>query len=325
MEEGKNHNSIQQQAILEHVRDQALANYQIGLREEINTLVRSQHFRTLQEAIAGASSEEKIKGLNDRHRAYQRDKKTDSNYYSSRNLRNPAPQCGKCGKTGHIGQNCRTSRYANKFSLPRAEKPAGINTVEKFCTYCKKAGHNREECWILNGRPDKNTRPRAKREMENKTKRVNSAIKVRNQRSKRNSDSEEASSTSSEEEEGTKTRRTRPAIEHQITQVTGHHANSGLRLITLPINEIKKGRINLLLDTGATLTLIKVGNLKGATPITEKPLTHRSDGPSNKNHRKNKGNRIDRRQRNKTHRVHREGRLPYRLCRNTGYGFPAKA
>ncbi|XP_018407676.1 PREDICTED: uncharacterized protein LOC108783574 [Cyphomyrmex costatus] len=201
MEEGKNHNSIQQQAILEHVRDQALANYQIGLREEIKTLVRSQHFRTLQEVIAGASSEEKIKGLNDRHRAYQRDKKTDSNYYSPRNLRNPTPQCGKCGKTGHIGQNCRTSRYANKFSLPRAEKRAGINIVEKFCTYCKKAGHNREECWTLNGRPDKNTRPRAKREMENKTKRVNSAVKVRNQRSKRNSDSEEASSTSSEDEE----------------------------------------------------------------------------------------------------------------------------
>ncbi|KYN50275.1 hypothetical protein ALC62_08908, partial [Cyphomyrmex costatus] len=58
--------------------------------------------------------------------------------------------------------------------------------------------------------------------------------------------------------------------------VTGHHTN-GLRLITLPIKEMKKGRINILFDTGATLTLIK-----------------------NQNYWKNKGNNIDRRQRSTT-------------------------
>ncbi|KYN18580.1 hypothetical protein ALC57_09109, partial [Trachymyrmex cornetzi] len=54
--------------------------------------------------------------------------------------------------------------------------------------------------------------------------------------------------------------------------VTGKYANTGLRLVTLPIKKMKKDRINLLLDTGATLTLIKVGNLKGETLIREKPM-----------------------------------------------------
>jgi len=30
-----------------------------------------------------------------------------------------------------------------------------MNTVEKYCTHCKKAGYNRKEYWILYGRPEK--------------------------------------------------------------------------------------------------------------------------------------------------------------------------
>jgi len=39
--------------------------------------------------------------------------------------------------------------------LPKAEKPAEVNTIEKYCTYCKKAGHKREDFWSLNRRPRK--------------------------------------------------------------------------------------------------------------------------------------------------------------------------
>jgi len=47
----------------------------------------------------------------------------------------------------HYDKYCRTSRYANRYTLPRAEEPAGINTVDKFCT--KKTGHRKNECWSL--------------------------------------------------------------------------------------------------------------------------------------------------------------------------------
>jgi len=67
-------------------------------------------------------------------------------------------------------------------------------------------------------------------------------------------------------------RATRAAREHQVTQVTGSGTATGLHFITLPIQETKKGRMSFLLDTGATLTLIKVGHLKGDTLIREKQL-----------------------------------------------------
>jgi len=37
--------------------------------------------------------------------------------------------------------------------------------MEKYCTYCKKAGHKREDCWSLNGRPGKE-RTTTKKEIE---------------------------------------------------------------------------------------------------------------------------------------------------------------
>jgi len=45
--------------------------------------------------------------------------------------------------------------------------------------------------------------------------------------------------------------------------VTKPHANTGLDVVTLPIKETKKKKTSFLLDTGATLTLVKIGNLKG--------------------------------------------------------------
>jgi len=56
---------------------------------------------------------------------------------------------GKCTKT-YV-----TNRYANRFALPKANKHTEINTVKKYCTHCKKAGHGRKECWTLHGRPEK--------------------------------------------------------------------------------------------------------------------------------------------------------------------------
>lgn len=44
-------------------------------------------------------------------------------------------------------------------------------------------------------------------------------------------------------------------------------------MITLPVREAKNGTMSFLLDTGATLTLIKVGRLKGNTQMKEERMT----------------------------------------------------
>jgi len=72
--------------------------------------------------------------------------------------------------------------------------------------------------------------------------------------------SDESFSSSSDEEKKPKTKTRRISREHQVTKVIDSSTSTGLHFITLPIQETKKGRMNFLLDTGATLTLIKVGD-----------------------------------------------------------------
>ncbi|KAL6259359.1 hypothetical protein P5V15_009275 [Pogonomyrmex californicus] len=126
-------------AILETIQQQALCNFQLGLLDDIKLLVRSQHYTTLQDAIASASAEQKFKeSMENFGRA-----KVNTIRTSARE--NKLPQCQRCGK---IGRDCRTSRYTNRFSLPRAEKLIGVNAMEKYCVNCKKAGHDKKECWL---------------------------------------------------------------------------------------------------------------------------------------------------------------------------------
>jgi len=56
--------------------------------------------------------------------------------------------------------------------------------------------------------------------------------------------------------------------EHQIIQVTKPRANTGLDLVMLPIKETKKGKQIFY----TTLTLIKIGNLKGDTKMRDERI-----------------------------------------------------
>jgi len=62
MIEDKEHIPVFKSAIQHTIKDQALINFQIGLREELKILIRAQRYTTLQEAVTGASAEEKLLG-----------------------------------------------------------------------------------------------------------------------------------------------------------------------------------------------------------------------------------------------------------------------
>lgn len=174
---------------------------------------------------------------------------------------------------GHHGRECRTSRYANRFSLPKAEKSNDMNTIDKYCTHCKKAGHQREECWSLNGHPKGEKAHRPKAETKKKTP-IHTTTQARKDRSQNNNyDSPASNYSSSEEEESSKRNKKRTVKEYQVTQVIGNTGfKSDLELITLPVRESKKGQVSFLLDSGATLTLIKIGNLNGDTVMREEKM-----------------------------------------------------
>lgn len=119
--------------------------------------MRSRGYMTLQEAISAASAEEKIKGLaiiSTRPKSAA----TPTYYHDTRNV----IQCQKCGKIGHHGRECRTSRYATRFSLPKPERHSRVNTVDKCCNHCKKTGHNRKKCWLLHEQPNRDRLSRLK-------------------------------------------------------------------------------------------------------------------------------------------------------------------
>ncbi|XP_071651733.1 uncharacterized protein [Temnothorax longispinosus] len=261
MIEGRNHTIESKRTILETIQQQALQNFQLELRDEIKLLVRAHHFATLQEAIGGASAEEKINGPSGNP------PRPKNNYaYSPQSRDNQSIiQCQKCGKYGHHGRECRTSRYANRFSLPKPDRTPRVNAIDKVCNYCKKAGHMREECWLLNGRPNKERTNHDKSNNSRGGQSKNFHPKTNGPRKK---DSNSAADSDEEDKEDTKQRR--PAIEYQVSHMTNKpRKHAGLDLITLPMREAKREKINLLFDPGAAVSIIKVKHLKGETIIEE--------------------------------------------------------
>ncbi|XP_011684741.1 PREDICTED: uncharacterized protein LOC105448076 [Wasmannia auropunctata] len=101
-------------------------------------------------------------------------------------------------------------------------------------------------------------------------------------------DSEEAgNSFSSSEDEGvTKEKTTRAAREYRVTQMSGKpRISTGLDLVTLPMQEARKGKVSLLVDTGATLTLMKLKYVKDDTPLREdRMISNGSNRSQNSNY-----------------------------------------
>ncbi|KAL6254796.1 hypothetical protein P5V15_014130 [Pogonomyrmex californicus] len=266
----REHIAEQRKAILDTIQQLALENFQLGLRDEIQIIVRSRNYMNLTAAILGATAEEKLKGSQSTkvYETITRKQEAIKNRIETKS--NQKLEYHKCNRLGHLAHDCRSSQYTNRY--PRAEKPANVNNIEKYCSYCKKASHKRDECWSLNGRPRKE-QPRRTRQNNGKGRQINTAVIMKkNKQQKRSDDLSFTSSGDDEEEEKPRTKITRAVCEHQMTQVNTPHTNATLDLITLPMRETKKGKTSFLLDTSATLTLIKVGNLKGNTLMHEERL-----------------------------------------------------
>ncbi|XP_077264813.1 uncharacterized protein LOC143898889 [Temnothorax americanus] len=253
MIEGEDHSSMFKRAIQQTIQKQALINFQIGLRDELKILVRSQRYATLQEAITGASAEEKLIGPTAT--------KTGASLYKNkpgytRQPQNQSVQCFKCGKTGHYGRECRSQGNA----LPKPSKPAQVNALQKYCNYCKKSGHNRDECWTLKGR---SYTPNTNKSRENEKRQQ---LKVPNRR--KNADS----ASSEDEQEEARGKQPRPASEYRVTHIESvpyGRTKPELLLTRLPILEVKPGASNMLYDSGSTISLIKLNALKDDASVYE--------------------------------------------------------
>ncbi|KAL6268340.1 hypothetical protein P5V15_001467 [Pogonomyrmex californicus] len=173
MKESKSHTVEQQRAILENIKEQALYNYQNGLHEEIKLIVRSQQYQTIQKAIAGTTAQEKTREPSIRTQTYQ-----NRPIFKAHP---PSPHCEKCEKIGHYWRDCRTSRFTNRYILPKPEGQPRINTIKKQCSYCKKIGHLRQECWTLNGKPENNNKNSEK--IFSNSRRENPAKNFKNKKS----------------------------------------------------------------------------------------------------------------------------------------------
>jgi len=259
MIEGEEHSATYKGAIQQTIKKQALINFQIGLRDELKILVRSQRYTTLQEAITGASAEEKLIGPT---RANNYAGRNRSETTRSRQDQSSASKCFKCGKTGHYGRDCRSSKYA----LPKPEKPSRVNAINKFCKNCKKTGHSRDECWHLNGRPGISKKSP---EQTEKTRKVNENDQRKTRQKKRDT---ESASGSSDSEEDARKKQPRPAVEYRVTHINDKpyaRAKPELLIVKLPVREAKRERIDMLYDSGSTISLMKLKNLKDDALVYE--------------------------------------------------------
>jgi len=117
----------------------------------------------------------------------------------------------------------------------------------------------RDECWLLNGRPEKG---------------ANSNDNVRPKTIKYTKSDKGKGDDSDNESEVTAKRTARPAKTLQVAHTDKiAQTNTDLDLIKISVKEAKKEISTMLMDTGATLTLIKLKHLKGETLIYDEKYT----------------------------------------------------
>jgi len=139
--------------------------------------------------------------------------------------------------------------------------------INKFCSTCKKNGHSREECWKKKERSENKIKtaeykqkPRGESESDKKKQRH------------RRHESESTGSNSESETDQAKQRQPRPALEYRVTHIKEMTSVPQLLWAQLPVREAANGKINMLYDSGSTISLIKLRQLKDDALIYEKRI-----------------------------------------------------
>ncbi|KAL6417138.1 hypothetical protein ACFW04_012956 [Cataglyphis niger] len=243
MIEGEEHPAHSKRTIHETIKKQALINFQIGLRDELKVLVRTQRYTTLQEAIMGASAEEKLLGP------------TKSNYLYNKN------------------------KFESSNSRQNRKRPPRINTINKYCKYCKKSEHNREKCWSLNRRPKTHTDKAKENNKKPNEKFVESKRPPR--QFKRNSESDSNSSIEEKNNFIKKTRSAAEYRVTHIKEAPRNRAKNELLLVTIPMRQVKNKEIQMIYDsekialTGVTgHKRYTVGKMYGTIRINKQKVKH---------------------------------------------------
>jgi len=104
--EGEDLSMVEKRALLNTLKKQALHNYQIGLREEIQNIIRSRVHKSLQDAVAAATAEERVKCPT----ASRANANKNRNEQSMARSAKTSTQCFKCGKTEHFRRDCRSNK-----------------------------------------------------------------------------------------------------------------------------------------------------------------------------------------------------------------------
>jgi len=138
--------------------------------------------------------------------------------------------------------------------------------INKVCSACKKSGHSRE-CWRKKERSENKIKTSERKQKP----RGESESDKKKQRHRRH-ESESTGSNSESETDQAKQRQPRPALEYRVTHIKEMTSVPQLLWAQLPVREAANGKINMLYDSGSTISLIKLRQLKDDALIYEKRI-----------------------------------------------------